>query len=326
MLHLCRRPSFPHRRPNCRRARSAHGAIGLLLALALCCGSAPARADWEITTEAGGQYDDNLTRAQDAVDKRAAGAAIIGVSGLSVTPWTGSDAIILALYGRAEIYDRYSGLSNVALGGNLAYRHKFGVGYAAPWVSVAVDGSYDNYRDNLRTGTRLDVRAETGRRLDQQADVAAGVYFERRYDNHGEVEVPGIPGDVFALAGVGAYARGGYAFTNGLYIGVAASVRRGDVESTAQQSLQIFLALRCDRRGSRLGRSEPVRLSPARHHTRWRLDGELCLLRQLVIECELSLRFDARRARSPLYEQCGAAHVRLPLLGSAPCPREDSPN
>ena len=242
MLHLCRRPSFPHRRHTCRRARSAHGVIGLLLALALGCGCAPARADWEITTEAGGQYDDNLTRAQDAVDKRAAGAAIVGVSGLSVTPWTGSDAIILALYGRAEIYDRYSGLSNATLGGNLAYRHKFGVGYAAPWVSVAVDGSYDNYRDNLRTGTRLDVRAETGRRLDQQADVAAGVYFERRYDNHGESIVPGIPGDVFALAGVGAYARGGYAFTNGLYVGVAASVRRGDVESTAQQSLQIFLA------------------------------------------------------------------------------------
>ena len=241
MLHLCRRPSFPRQRPTWLRARSAHGALGLLIALALYCGCAPARADWEITTEAGGQYDDNLTRAQDAVDKRAAGAAILGVSGLNVIPYTGSDAIILTLYGRAELYSRYSGLSNIVGGGSGAYRHKFGVGYAAPWVSFAVNASYDKYRDDLRTSTRLDVRAETGRQLNKQADVAAGMYFERRYDNHGESLVPGIPGDVFALAGAGVYARGGYAFSNGLFVGAAASIRRGDVESTEQQSLQIFL-------------------------------------------------------------------------------------
>lgn len=227
----------PRRRPRAC-ARSACAVVGLLAAFV----GGSARADWEITTDAGGAYDDNLTRAQDAVDKRAAGAAIVSVSGLNFIPVNGSGAIVLTLYGRGELYNRYGGLSNAVFGASGAYRHKFGVGYAAPWVSLAVGGSYDKYRDELRTSTRLDIRAETGRRLDQQADVSAGIYFERRYDDHGESEVPGIPGDVFALAGQGAYAHAGYAFTNGLYVSVAGSVRRGDVESTAQPGPQIFFA------------------------------------------------------------------------------------
>ncbi len=127
-------------------------------------------------------------------------------------------------------------------GGTAAWRHKFGMGYAAPWVSLAVGASYDDYRDDLRTSTRLDVRAETGMRYGEQLDASAGVYWERRYDNHGESIVPGISGTVFDLAGQGAFVRAGYAPADEWYVGVKAGVRRGDVESTSQRSLQVFLA------------------------------------------------------------------------------------
>jgi hypothetical protein len=154
---------------------------------------------------------------------------------------TGSDGVTFTLYGRGEVFERYSGLTNLVGGGTAAYRHKFGLGYAAPWVSFTLGGSYDHYREDLRTSTRFDVRAETGKRFTEQFDVSAGIYYERRYDSHGESIVPGISGHVFDLAGQGVYVRAGYAPTDALYFDAKAGVRRGDVESTSQRSFQIFL-------------------------------------------------------------------------------------
>jgi hypothetical protein len=212
--------------------------LGLVSAL-LC---APARADWEVGASAGAFYDDNLTRAQDAVDKRAAGAGVVNVNATNFVPITGSDGVTFTVNGRGESFDRYSGLSNLVIGGAVAYRHKFGLGYLAPWLTLSVGASYDNYREDLRTSTRLDVRVETGKRFTEQFDASAGLFYERRFDNHGESIVPGIPGNVFDLAGQGAFVRAGYAPTDALSLDARAGVRRGDVESTAQQSLPIFLA------------------------------------------------------------------------------------
>ena len=225
----------PAGRWSCARTGARLALLGALVA-------SPAQADWDIGATIGAFYDDNLTRAQDAVDKRAAGAAVANVSATNFIPFTGSDSVTFALYGRGEQYTRYDGLSNLVGGGTASWRHKFGLGYEAPWVSVAVGASYDDYRDDLRTSTRLDVRAEGGMRLSEQLDGSAGVYWERRYDNHGESIVPGIAGTVFDLTGQGAFVRAGYALTNEWYVGVKAGVRRGDVESTSQRSFQIFLA------------------------------------------------------------------------------------
>ena len=55
----------------------AFAATAAGLVSALFCASA--RADWEFSASAGAFYDDNLTRAQDTVDKRAAGAGVVNV-------------------------------------------------------------------------------------------------------------------------------------------------------------------------------------------------------------------------------------------------------
>jgi hypothetical protein len=213
-------------------------ALGLFAALACECAS----ADWEIGATVGAFYDDNLTRAQAAVDKRAAGAATANVSASNFVSFTGSDTVTLTLYGRAELFDRYHGLTSVGAGAIAVYRRKFGIGYQAPWVSFAVGASYDDYRDDLRTSARSAIRAETGRRFSEQFEASAGLYYERRYDNRGQPVVPGIPGNVFDLAGQGAFLRAGYDLTNDLNFDVRAGVRRGDVESTSQPGLPIFLA------------------------------------------------------------------------------------
>lgn len=211
--------------------------LGLLI---LPFGSSSARADWGFDASGDVVYDDNLTRAQDAVDKRSALATSASASASNFIPFD-DGGLTFSAHARAEAHNRYRGLDNLVVGGGLAYRRKFGVGYAAPWLSISIDGSHAEYRDDLRTSTYLNVQAEAGQRLTDRFDTSAAVFYGRRYNPRGEAIVPGIPGDVFALAGQGAYARIGYAATNELYLDAKASVRRGDVESTAQESLQIFL-------------------------------------------------------------------------------------
>jgi hypothetical protein len=224
------------------RASYTRICAGLTLGLLAVLLSGEARADWEVGASAGAFYDDNLTQAQDAADKRAAGAVMASVVGTDYIPFTGSDGVAFTLNVRAELFDRYDGLTNLVAGGTVAYRYKFGVGYLAPWVAASVGASYDDFREDLRTSTRLAVRAETGKRFTEQVDASVGLYYERRYDDHGEPVVPGISGHAFDLAGQGAFLRAGYSPSNELYFDARAGVRRGDVESTSQQSLRIFLA------------------------------------------------------------------------------------
>jgi len=231
-------------RPGCRSSAVPRARVPALfvLGLATALHGAGARADWELGASAGAFYDDNLTRAQNPADKRAAGAASAQASAINFHPFTGSDSGTLTLYARGELFSRYTGLGNVVAGATGAYRHKFGVGALAPWISVSAGASYDDYRDDLRTSTRVDVRAEAGRRFSEDLDASVGVYYERRYDDNGEPVVPGISGKVFDLAGQGAFVRAGHSPTNELYIDAKAGVRRGDVESTSQRNFQIFIA------------------------------------------------------------------------------------
>ena len=191
--------------------------------------------------DAGVVHDSNLTRAQNAADIRPDAAATAAASLGEFHAPTGNDGLTFAAFMRGESYRRYHSLDNLVLGVRAHARHKFGVGSDAPWLALSLLASHDEYRDTLRDSNRVEVRAEAGRRFTRTLDGAAGIVFDRRYDSHGESLVPGIPGNVFDLRGFGGYARAGYSITDTLYLGANIAVRRGDVESTAQQSLQIFI-------------------------------------------------------------------------------------
>jgi hypothetical protein len=187
-------------------------------------------------------YDSNLTRAQQSTDVRPDNAARFGVeTGQFFVP-TGSDTIDVAAFARSELYHRYHGLNHADFGAYATARHKFATGYDAPWLRVSIEGSHDNFNDALRDSNLVLIDAKFGFRYSPALDLAAGLLYDRRYDNHGESIVPGIPGTVFDLHGFGGYARAGYAFSDLVYGALRLGVRRGDVESTAQQSLPIFLA------------------------------------------------------------------------------------
>jgi hypothetical protein len=186
-------------------------------------------------------FDNNLTSGERP-DVRSDWAAAVGASAGQFFALSGNDGLTLTVNVRGELYDRYHGLNLAAIGASARYRHKFGLGRDAPSVSLVVNGLYADYRSNVRTGARFDVRAELESASTESIDIVAGVAYDRRYGPHGEAIVPGISGEVFSLAGRSAYVKVDYTIDDPWLLSVNGAVRRGDVESTSQRGLAVFLA------------------------------------------------------------------------------------
>ncbi|HSQ99460.1 MAG TPA: hypothetical protein VLM36_06040 [Sphingomicrobium sp.] len=221
----------------CRPARAY--ALGALLS---CAASGQAFADWQIYVDSGLLHDSNLSRASRAEDVRADSAfAVTASAGQFIAP-TGADGFTVSADASAEAYDRYDGLNHVAAGGTASWRHKFGLGYLAPWTALSASALHDDYRSDIRDSTYVHLLAEAGRRFSETFDASMGMILERRYAANDDPVVPGISGRVFDLAGRGVFVRAGYAATDHLLVGMRADVRRGDVVSTSKRNREIFLA------------------------------------------------------------------------------------
>lgn len=212
------------------------------LSLALVLAAGPASAEWFYDLRAGLLFDDNLTRAQQHADIRGDGAATLAATaGWFVAP-SGADAITLSLDAGSEAYARFHGLNSVSIGAGAAYRHKFGLGYAAPWASIAVGAAHDDFRGDIRDGRRVEARFEAGQRLSENFDASLGIISDRRLASNDRPVVPGISGKPFDLRGEALFARAAYDISDRLQIGGRVSARRGDVVATTRQNLDIFLA------------------------------------------------------------------------------------
>ena len=124
--------------------------------------------------------------------------------------------------------------------GTAAYRHKFGLGFTAPWLRIDAGAGYYTYDTHIRTGPQYVLRAAAGKRLSETFDVESGIFYDRRYSPYAKPDVPGISGNVFNLRGYGAYVSGGYAMTESLLVSAKAAIRRGDVVSTSSETPRIL--------------------------------------------------------------------------------------
>ena len=115
--------------------------------------SAAARAEWLLDVDAGARYDSNLTRAQERPDVRSDAAATLFASAGTFFALTGADGLTLDVNALTEAWHRFHGLNRASIGGAASYKHKFGLDYAAPWISLGFAGSHDNYRGAIPTQT-----------------------------------------------------------------------------------------------------------------------------------------------------------------------------
>jgi len=210
--------------------------------LGMLAGIAPVSAEALIDAAVNWTYDDNLTRASSHSDIRADNA----LSASGALRWfqalTEYDSATLGGFAGGQAYARYHGLDVAWIGADVAYRHKEGLGYTAPWLLIAATAAYHRYDDELRTGARYGARAELGKRFDERFDAHVAAFYDWRFAPHGESLVPGIPGDVFDLKGGGVEIGAAYAVTEQLAISGRFASRRGDVVSTTSQGYAIFQA------------------------------------------------------------------------------------
>lgn len=199
-----------------------------------------ARAAWRYDVDAGVLYDSNLTRAYAPADIRADGAFTAQATAGWFSALSGADGLTLSADARTEIYHRFHGLNFVGIGASATYRHKFGLGYAAPWIALGASGGYEDYREKIRDGARLEAIAELGQRFTPEFDASIGGTFERRYAANDEPVVPGISGKVFALRGESVFARAAYAVSDRLLVAAKLKVRRGDVVASTRPDFDIF--------------------------------------------------------------------------------------
>jgi hypothetical protein len=216
--------------------------VAFSYAFALLVHAASADAEVLLDASANWGYDDNLTRASSPTDRRTDNA----LSTTAALQWfyapTEYDGETLGIFGGGQAYRRYRGLDNGWIGVNAAYRHKMGLGYAAPWWLVAATSAYHRYEDQLRTGRRYGARAELGKRFDERLDAHIAAFYDWRFAAHGESLVPGIPADVYDLRGGGFDVGAAYAVTEQVAISGRFATRRGDVVSTTSQGYAIYQA------------------------------------------------------------------------------------
>jgi hypothetical protein len=214
-----------------------HATIALLLAGT----STSAGAEWQLDADAGAVYDSNVNRAYERADVRADTALMLNAAAGSYQALGGADGLTLSAGARSELYGRFHGLNVLGVAGTAAYRHKFGLGYAAPWILLSATAAHDDYRGNIRDSDRVTLLAELGQRFTADFDAAFGAAYQRRYAQNNIPVVPGISGEVFDLRGLDAHVRAGYAISDRLQLGAELAVRRGDVVASTRPDAQIFL-------------------------------------------------------------------------------------
>src|SRR5262245_31306134 len=156
-----------------------------------------AEAAWIADLEAGLVYEDNVNLAEKARDTLSDTALGTSVSAGAVANVVNGSVVSLTGDVAGVGYTRFTGLTNLYLGATAPFRHKFGLGAAAPWVRVSGSGARLEYREDVRDGWRYRLATGSGKRLGERWEVRVEYAYDRRTAEHEVAITPRPPGDVF---------------------------------------------------------------------------------------------------------------------------------
>lgn len=162
--------------------------VGACLAALLPSG---ARCEWRLDASTSFSYDDNVSNALEAEDRKADGSIAARVSGGIYETLGSSTNLGLSLIAEPVSYLRYSGLSNLGLGANARLRQKFGLG-DAPSATFHMQALHRNYHYDYRDGWQYEAGASLGKQLDERWSVHASVRYDRYSADR--IQAPVFPG------------------------------------------------------------------------------------------------------------------------------------
>jgi hypothetical protein len=201
-----------------------------------------ADAAWIADVEAGLVHEDNVNLAEMERDTRSDTALGTSVSAGALGHVGNYGAVSLTGDALGAGYTRFSGLSNLQLGATAAFRAKFGLGAAAPWVRVSGSAARLEYRDDVRDGWRYRLATGAGKRLGERWSVRVEYAYERRTADHEIAVTPRLPGDVFDQTSHTLSVRADYLHSEAIAVFAGYALRLGDVASTTPRNAAIFAA------------------------------------------------------------------------------------
>lgn len=211
------------------------------VALALCATGAWGTALDDFGVELA--YDDNLTRAQLGRDIKGDLALTVAASGGPRFQLSEHDSLSLKGTLAATKYRHYEGLDNINAGLALGYRRKFGLGPYVPQFALTGSATRLDYDSRLRDGWLYAAEAEASKRVTDRFALRAFVRSERRESDDVPARVvPFIRANVFDLSSRSAGIGADFAYDPRYAVSIGYTWHRGDIVSTTQRNLPIFLA------------------------------------------------------------------------------------
>lgn len=262
------------------------------IALALCAAQTSAAPLDEFGIEL--VHDDNLTRAQLGRDIKGDLALSVFTSGGPRIQLTDHDSLSLKGTLAATKYRHYDGLDNINAGLAMGYRHKFGLGPYVPQLALTGSATRLEYDSRLRDGWLYAAEAEASKRMTDRLALRAFVRSERRESDDVPARVvPFIRANVFDLSSRSAGIGADFAYDTRYLVSVGYAWHRGDIVSTTQRNLPIFLASSAIAPDPVFGDNTYAYTMPARTQV-----FSIGVSRELGRQASLSLGYEYRDSRA----------------------------
>ncbi len=184
--------------------------------------------DSDITVDTGITFDDNVTRAKLPGDIRSDNFYTVNVSKTVMKFLSDNTRVLLTGTVGGERFQNFNGLSNVSLGGEVAYQYRSSAEFdAATWGLVGTLTGLD-FESTLRDGVKYSIGATVLQPMTDRITVFGALTRNLREANS----------DVFSTRDTSMRLNLDYALHGGGTVYLGGEYRDGDILSTGQQSLE----------------------------------------------------------------------------------------
>jgi hypothetical protein len=212
---------------------------GVLFCL-LCSGPAAA-VEWSADAAAGINYNDNVSNAIEAADRKSDAFATVSAAGGVHRQLGDNTGIGLDLIADAASYFRYSGIDNLGIGARAQLRHKFGLGTDVPWAAASMRAVHRDYQFDDRDGWQYDAGVTAGRRIGERWEVSASAQYDRfEADRLQPAVLPGVSSAAYDVAGWTFAVQGGFLLTEADTLSISCSRRHGTVTAVTPPDFEIL--------------------------------------------------------------------------------------
>ena len=182
----------------------------------------------EIQVDAGYTWDDNITRAKLNSDIRADSIYTFNASQTRMWFLSGNTRLLVTGSAGGERFQTFNGLSNLNLGGEVAYQYRASAEFDTPTYGVFAKVTALKHQASLRDGYKYSVGLTASRPLTDRITVFAALASNQR----------AATSAVFRTADTSLRFNVDYSMRNNATLYLSGEYRDGDIVSTGRSSLE----------------------------------------------------------------------------------------